>query len=128
MTFTATWPRLDIERLVAGPVKDGRCAYWCVPGYADYLKNRLFDFGDEVAGHWLLPFRAVKEKLAGRGIEVATIDMHPLESADVVVFVDLPYLRCQFDEIRAKAPQAKLVLQILETPLDRLAFSVSAEP
>ncbi len=86
------------------------------PCDADYSKNRLFS--KEHTPHYQHPFATLKPMVEARGHRINTWDMEPLESADVILIQDLP-AREQFDEARKKAPNAKFILMVWETPLSR---------
>lgn len=61
----------------------------------------------------------LQQEAAKDGITIATSDMHPLTKADVIVIQDLPHHRRELDHIRSSAPNAKLILHLLESPLSR---------
>ncbi len=64
------------------------------------------------------PLIAMKSGAEDRGWEMNTWDMKPLDSADVILSQDLPR-RKEFLQARAKAPNAKFILFIWESPLSR---------
>ena len=82
----------------------------------DRLQNRLFSEGTSFQGVYGDAFRSWRALAAQRGFSMDTWDMHPLGSADVIWFMDLPAHRRDVEEARRQAPHALLVLQILETP------------
>jgi hypothetical protein len=53
------------------------------------------------------------------GIDLATIDLIPLELAHVIVVMDLPATRHEVLELKRCAPQAKLLLLLIESPFER---------
>jgi hypothetical protein len=89
------------------------------PAYANFLENRLFEPIHPHAAHWMAPYVRMREKALARGWEMETWDRRPLESADVVLFQDLPERRSEVDAARAKAPKARFILQLVESPLSR---------
>ncbi len=88
------------------------------PCYADFLQNRLFSPEHAMASHWMSPLVRLKAAVEQRGWQINTWDMVPLEKADVILCQDLP-LRSEFDAAKTRAPRAKFILQIWETPLSR---------
>ena len=90
------------------------------PYNADFLRDELFRPISIAGGQWLNFMAEAARTLLAEGIELHTWDMRPMAKADIVLIQDLPLNRAEVVEARAKAPQAKFVLQILETPLDRL--------
>ncbi len=90
------------------------------PSLNDYLGNQLFEgASDYTSGEWLKPFIEISQRLAKSGIAIKTWDMAPLSTADVVLFQDLPATPAAILEAKQKAPQAKFVLMLFETPLSR---------
>lgn len=89
------------------------------PCYDDFLLNKLFQAEHARANHWLEPYARLRETGLASNVEFATWDMYPLESADVILFQDLPTRRDDIVRTRQSAPQAKLVLQLLESPVGR---------
>jgi len=53
-----------------------------------------------------------------KNIELFTCDLLPPELADVIIFLELPEKRSVINEIRKKAPHAKYILIIIESPLE----------
>jgi hypothetical protein len=96
------------------------------PCYPDFLRDNLFapHLGNS-ASHQT-PYVLLKQRAAEIGWEMATWDMHPLESADVVFVQDSPTTRDELLQARKRAPKAKFVLQLLETPLSRPAYFIKA--
>jgi len=82
----------------------------------DKLQNRMFDKGYCYQGLYKNAFCRWRELAKAQGIALDTWDMHPLESADVLWFLDLPAHRADVREARERAPHAVLVLQIFESP------------
>src|SRR5262249_53113928 len=68
---------------------------------------------------WMTPYVKWRQLAASRGLAVDTWDLYPLESADVVFFLDLPTQRAEFEQARRQAPKAKFVLMLVESPLGR---------
>ncbi len=89
------------------------------PFYPDFLGNKLFTGGKDLNDRWLEPYVRVRELAATRGIEIDTWDMHALESADVVMYQDLPTHRHELLDAKRKAPHARFVLMLVESPLGR---------
>jgi hypothetical protein len=83
------------------------------------LKDELFKPHDTHYAQWLNFMVKIHSQLAAEGIELHTWDMFPLSEADAIISQDLPLYRAEMAQARKKAPQAKFVLQVLETPLDR---------
>lgn len=87
------------------------------PSFHDWCQNKLFSKGTSYEGIYRSAFSRWRELALAQCFTIDTWDLHPLESADVLWFLDLPPTRREFEAIRAKLkPGAKLVLQILETP------------
>jgi hypothetical protein len=72
-----------------------------------------------MANHWLEPFVRLRSVAAQHGIEMDTWDMHPLEEADLVLWLDLPQRRSDIIEARRRSPHAKYILVLWESPLGR---------
>jgi hypothetical protein len=89
------------------------------PCYRDFLENRLFEPKHQHATHWMAPFVQLRESARARGWEISTWDMHPLDTADVILFQDLPSRRQEVADAKEAAPRAKFVLQLVESPLSR---------
>lgn len=89
------------------------------PAYDYFLGNKLFTKKEGHDAHWLKPYVQLHQAGREQQIEFATWDMYPLETADVVMFQDLPARRDDVLRVRSEAPQAKLVLQLLESPVGR---------
>lgn len=79
----------------------------------------MFQYTPTTNNRWFEPYVRWRETAAERGIEIATWDMHPVESADVVWYMDLPQHRSDLLDVKRKAARAKFVLMILESPLGR---------
>lgn len=82
----------------------------------DKLQNRMFAAGYCYQGLYQEAFRLWRTLAAEAGYSMDTIDMHPVESADILWFIDLPAARREVREARRRAPGALMVLQIFETP------------
>lgn len=82
----------------------------------DKLQNRMFEAGYSYQALYREAFRQWRALAAQAGYSMDTWDMHPLETADVLWFIDLPAHRRDVVEARRKAPHALFVLQIFETP------------
>jgi hypothetical protein len=65
------------------------------PFYPSFLENKLFSYSHGYSDRWMEPYVRWRELAATRGIELATWDTRPLESADVIVFMDLPASRAE---------------------------------
>jgi hypothetical protein len=92
------------------------------PFYSDYLQNRLFEPRHEYATHWMEPLVKLREAVVACGWEIETWDMQPLDSADIVLMLDLPQTREEVLQARRKAPNARFMLILWETPLSRPHF------
>ena len=57
-----------------------------------YSNNRLFDLSDTIANrdNCLLPFARLREECKNKGIDLATSDVHPEESSEIVIYNDIP--------------------------------------
>src|SRR5260221_12700047 len=89
------------------------------PVYPEFLNNKLFASSHAQSDRWMEPYVTWRERAARHGLAVDTWDMHPLETAEVVVFLDLPSRRRELDDARRRAPRAKFVLMLVEWPLGR---------
>jgi hypothetical protein len=97
------------------------------PCYSDFLGNRLFVHQDQrgidpkqaALWLWMEPLIELKKRIEAYGWQINTWDMQPVESADVIIVQDLPPDRAEMDAVRKRAPKAKFVLLIWETPLSR---------
>ena len=98
------------------------------PFYRDWLNNRLFDpnFALSNSSVGTAPYIELQRQLNSRGIQIATWDMFPWESADLIYMLDLPSTRGEVLEVKRRCPRAKLVLELWETPLSRPQFFVQA--
>jgi len=88
------------------------------PCYSFLLENSLFSGGHTFSDSWMQPYAALRAESARQGVHIDTIDLGALREADVVLFQDLPS-RSDFARIREEAPQAKFLLQVVESPLSR---------
>ena len=70
-------------------------------------------FGD--AGHWLRPYKALRDEAARCGITLVTEDMVDLAGAAALVLIDLPASLHELTALRRAYPNLKLILQTLET-------------
>ncbi|WCJ59707.1 hypothetical protein NXS98_00910 [Fontisphaera persica] len=50
------------------------------------------------------------------GYTIDTWDVHPIESAHVLWFIDFPRERKELTNVKKRNPKAKYILQILESP------------
>jgi hypothetical protein len=59
---------------------------------AVYQKNEMFNLANPVLNKddVLVPFVRLREKLAEKGYDLATQDIHPIEDSELVVFFDMP--------------------------------------
>src|SRR3954468_20892040 len=89
------------------------------PFYTDFLGNKLFQSEHDFGDRWMEPFARWRALAESRGHEIATWDMRPLESADVIVSLDLPTTRAELLAAKSKAPRAKFMLVLFESPLSR---------
>jgi hypothetical protein len=88
------------------------------PCYPFFLKNKLFIREHDYAAHWMEPLVQLKEAAEARGWTMNTWDMADLATADVILSQDLPR-RDELLAAKAKAPEAKFILFIWESPLSR---------
>jgi hypothetical protein len=88
------------------------------PCYSFLLENRLFSGAHSFSDSWMQPYAALRKEAVRQGVQIDTIDLGNVREADVVLFQDLPP-RPDFARIRAEAPQAKFLLQLIESPLSR---------
>jgi len=77
----------------------------------------MFEGGYGLGGAYLKAFQLWREAAKSNGIELNTWDMTNLEKADVLLFIDLPSHRVEFERARRQAPRAKTLLMICESPL-----------
>jgi hypothetical protein len=89
------------------------------PCYPDYLRDKMFAREHIRSVSHNEPYVHLREAGLARGIEMFTWDMHPLETAEVIFFQDLPARRKEVVDARRAAPRAKFILQLLESPLSR---------
>lgn len=93
------------------------------PQYSMFLNNRLFivehGIKNEGEKHWIEPFTCLYNLAVKHGVQLATWDKYPLESADIILFQDLPASIREVEEARAAAPQAHFVLQLIESFMGR---------
>lgn len=89
------------------------------PFYPDFLGDKLFTYSHGYSDRWMEPYVRWHEVADEHGIQLATWDRFPLESADAVVFMDLPESRREVAEAKARAPKAKFILMLVESPLGR---------
>jgi alpha(1,3/1,4) fucosyltransferase len=83
------------------------------------LENKLFELNCFYKGWHLEGYHYLAQMGKERGIEFATWDTQPLDKADVIIIQDLPATKAEMVEVKRKAPQAKLILMNVETPLGR---------
>ena len=90
------------------------------PCYDDFLGNKLFDAERaRTLGCGLEPQVRLRQAGIERGYEIDTWDIWPIETAHIILFQDLPRRRSELIDVRRRAPGAKLVLMIVESPLAR---------
>jgi len=88
------------------------------PSPWDYrLKNGLFSQGFSLRGAFQRAFQLWQTAATAAGFELNTWDMRPLESADLLCFINLPKTRSELESARLKAPRAKTLLMVNESPL-----------
>jgi len=88
------------------------------PSHRHGLNNKLFE-SSAFAPNWSHAPRLLRELAVKRSWEMDTWDVWPIESADVILFHDLPGRRSELLDVRARNPYAKFVLEIVESPLCR---------
>jgi hypothetical protein len=98
------------------------------PFYKNWLNNRLFEADDAPRNSSVgnAAYVELARLLNSRGIQIATWDMFPWETADLIYMLDLPSTRNEVLEVKRRCPSAKLVLELWETPLSRPQFFVEA--
>lgn len=92
------------------------------PCYDVGLKNYLFEPGDSRADHHKEPWFQWRETARAQGVWIDTWDLYPLSQADLIWVQDLPASKQEIVNAKASAPNALFVLQIYESPVDRLHF------
>lgn len=89
-----------------------------VPRFADLLQDKLFEFDRytpiELYGVDRPGFSALRDRLTDKGHMVGTVDQFNLESADLVVFIDINYYL--LDELLSMDDPPKLVYMMREAP------------
>jgi alpha(1,3/1,4) fucosyltransferase len=91
------------------------------PPFQDWCQNRLFSQGTSFQRLYREAFARWRTLAHQNSFQIDTWDCAPIEEADVFWFLDLPQARREFFRIRSRLkPEAKLVLQVLESPA--LAF------
>ena len=90
------------------------------------LKNQLFSPNHSLKGQAFRnePYVCLKRVLATHGIEIATWDMFPRESADILYIQDLPPSHSQWVMDRDRSPRARRILELWETYIGRPHFFV----
>lgn len=87
------------------------------PTFHDWCGNRLFTDGTSWQGLYRGAFSGWKEKAMALGIQIDTWDQAPLETCDLLWFIDLPTSRIEFERIRSRLrPGTPIVLQVFESP------------
>ena len=89
------------------------------PWYATLNDDKLFDVMTGERNHSLQPFARLRELGQEHGIEIATWDRYPLNTADVILFHDLPHARQDMEKARREAPDAMFILMLFESYLGR---------
>jgi len=88
------------------------------PSFHDWCQNRLFTEGTSFTAVYREAFSRWKQIAAKAGYKLDTWDMAPLETADILWFLDLPPSRKEFEHICSTLnPKTHIVLQILESPV-----------
>lgn len=90
-----------------------------VPYYKQWLKNQMFSADCNINSGLMEPNIAWFKKCEAGGIEIATSDLLPVEQADVVIFFDLPAEKSEVLDIKRRAPNAKYLLVLYESPFER---------
>lgn len=89
-----------------------------VPFYEHFLNNHLFKFANTWTNHWQEGNVQLYQECQRRGYHIATYDLLPVEQADVIVFNDYPPSLETVLSIKQRAPHARTLLMLYETPLD----------
>lgn len=94
------------------------------PGHGAGLQDRLFATDSVMGdfGHFNTPFSYWRQRCAAEGIALHTWDMAPLHRADVFWILDLPPTRAELQRLRREHPRTPIVLQVHESPVDRLHY------
>lgn len=92
--------------------------------FPSFAANKMFEavhhihVGDST--HWMQPYKFLRATALTQGLELQTEDMLDLNSASVLILLELPTSIRDLEAIRKKYPHLKIILQILETPVGRL--------
>jgi alpha(1,3/1,4) fucosyltransferase len=89
-----------------------------VPLYDHYLNNRLFQFTNTWTDHWQEGNVELYQECLRREHQIGTWDQLPIEQADVVLFLDYPKEFETVLQVKHRAPQARTLLTLYESPLD----------
>jgi hypothetical protein len=87
------------------------------PQWISLLENRLFSGKTILGSYPSQPYHYLRNQAAKEGIELNTWDLDDPKSVDLIVIQDLPYQKSKLELLLMAAPQAKKILQILESPL-----------
>lgn len=90
-----------------------------VPYYRQWLNNQMFAADSNVNRGLMEPNLAWLQKCREAGIDIGTYDLQPVEQADVVIFFDLPTDKSSVLDIKKRAPDAKYILVLYESPFER---------
>lgn len=89
-----------------------------VPFYKHFLGNKLFQYANTWTSHWQEANVEFYSQCKRLGHAVGTWDILPVEQSDVVVFQDYPETLQTVLEVKKRAPYARIVLMLYETPLN----------
>jgi len=90
-----------------------------IPFYRQGLGNRMFAPDFNINSHLMEPNVEWFNQCLAAGIELGTYDLMPVEKADLVIFMDLPAQRSEVLAVKRRAPQAKFLLALYESPFER---------
>jgi hypothetical protein len=87
------------------------------PGDQDYKENIIFDRSWILNSGWCEAMISLYEAAQAQSVRIGTSDVIPLEKADIIIFVNLPYRRHDVEHVRKTYPFARLVLIASESPI-----------
>jgi hypothetical protein len=89
------------------------------PNYPQFEGNRLFSLEHEYSGYWQKPFAALRAHAKEAGIQLDTLDCSDPATCDAVILMDLPREQKELRSLLQRAPNAKWILHLVESPLGR---------
>lgn len=88
-----------------------------IPFYEHFLCNQLFQDSNTWTSHWQEANIAFYDQCQQLGHTVGTWDILPIEQSDVIVFQDYPKTLQAVIDVKKRAPNARIILMLYETPL-----------